>query len=200
MALRKIVKIGDNKLRKICKPVEKFDRRLKILLEDMADTMYDANGVGLAAPQVGILRRAVVIDVGDGLVELVNPVIVESDGQQSGPEGCLSIPGRSGVVTRPNHVKVRAQDPDGNAIELEAEEFFAGPCVMSWIIWTAFSMWTRWIAKFWRATRNTSRWTETKRRTGNESCFYGNAGVFRSYFARAGRKRLRGGRGLYPAG
>lgn len=125
MALRKIVKIGDNKLRKICKPVEKFDRRLKILLEDMADTMYDANGVGLAAPQVGILRRAVVIDVGDGLVELVNPVIVESDGQQSGPEGCLSIPGRSGVVTRPNYVKVRAQDPDGNAIELEAEEFFA---------------------------------------------------------------------------
>ena len=125
MALRKIVKIGDNKLRKICKPVEKFDRRLKILLEDMADTMYDANGVGLAAPQVGILRRAVVIDVGDGLVELVNPVIVESDGQQSGPEGCLSIPGRSGVVPRPNHVKVQAQDADGNAIELEAEEFFA---------------------------------------------------------------------------
>ena len=125
MALRKIVKIGDNKLRKICKPVEKFDRRLRILLGDMADTMYDANGVGLAAPQVGILRRAVVIDVGDGLVELVNPVIVESDGQQSGPEGCLSIPGRSGVVTRPNHVKVQAQDADGNAIELEAEEFFA---------------------------------------------------------------------------
>ena len=125
MALRKIVKIGDNKLRKICKPVEKFDRRLKILLEDMADTMYDANGVGLAAPQVGILRRAVVIDVGDGLVELVNPVIMESDGQQSGPEGCLSIPGRSGVVTRPNHVKVRAQDSEGNPVEREAQEFFA---------------------------------------------------------------------------
>ena len=125
MALRKIVKIVDNKLRKICKPVEKFDRRLKILLEDMADTMYDANGVGLAAPQVGILRRAVVIDVGDGLVELVNPVIVESDGQQSGPEGCLSIPGRSGVVTRPNHVKVQAQDAEGNPVELEAQEFFA---------------------------------------------------------------------------
>lgn len=125
MALRKIVKIGDSKLRKICKPVEKFDRRLKILLEDMADTMYDANGVGLAAPQVGILRRAVVIDVGDGLVELVNPVIVESDGQQSGPEGCLSIPGRSGVVTRPSRVKVQAQDADGNAIEMEAEELFA---------------------------------------------------------------------------
>ena len=125
MGMRKILTDKEPALHKVCKPVEKFDRRLKILLEDMADTMYDANGVGLAAPQVGILRRAVVIDVGDGLVELVNPVIVESDGQQSGPEGCLSIPGRSGVVTRPNHVKVQAQDADGNAIELEAEEFFA---------------------------------------------------------------------------
>lgn len=125
MALRKIICIEDELLRKKSRPVEKFDEKLHKLLDDMAETMYNANGVGLAAPQVGILRRAVVIDVGDGLVELVNPVIVESDGQQSGPEGCLSIPGRSGVVTRPNHVKVRAQDADGNAIELEAEEFFA---------------------------------------------------------------------------
>ena len=125
MAIRNIVKLGDDTLRKVCKPQEKFDLRLWTLLKDMADTMYKAEGVGLAGPQVGILRRAVVIDVGDGLVELVNPVIVESDGQQSGPEGCLSIPGRSGVVTRPNHVKVQAQDADGNAIELEAEEFFA---------------------------------------------------------------------------
>ena len=125
MALRKIICIEDELLRKKSRPVEKFDEKLHRLLDDMAETMYNANGVGLAAPQVGILRRAVVIDVGDGLVELVNPVIVESDGQQSGPEGCLSIPGRSGVVTRPNHVKVQAQDADGNAIELEAEEFFA---------------------------------------------------------------------------
>ena len=125
MALRKIICIEDELLRKKSRPVEKFDEKLHKLLDDMAETMYNANGVGLAAPQVGILRRAVVIDVGDGLVELVNPVIVESDGQQSGPEGCLSIPGRSGVVTRPNHVKVQAQDADGNAIELEAEEFFA---------------------------------------------------------------------------
>ena len=125
MALRKIVKIGDNKLRKICKPVEKFDRRLKILLEDMADTMYDANGVGLAAPQVGILRRAVVIDVGDGLVELVNPVIVESDGQQSGPEGCLSVPGRQGFVYRPQKVTVRAQDRHGKVFELTGEDLLA---------------------------------------------------------------------------
>ena len=125
MALRKIICIEDELLRKKSRPVEKFDEKLHKLLDDMAETMYNANGVGLAAPQVGILRRAVVIDVGDGLVELVNPVIVESDGQQSGPEGCLSIPGRSGVVTRPNHVKVQAQNADGNAIELEAEEFFA---------------------------------------------------------------------------
>lgn len=125
MALRRIVEIGDNKLRKICKPVEKFDRRLKTLLEDMADTMYDADGVGLAAPQVGILRRAVVIDVGDGLVELVNPEIVEQSGEQSGPEGCLSVPGRSGVVTRPFHVRVKAQNAKGEPFELEAEEFFA---------------------------------------------------------------------------
>ena len=125
MAIRQIFKNDAECLYKKCRPVERFDKKLSDLIDDMADTMYDANGVGLAAPQVGILRRAVVIDVGDGLVELVNPVIVESDGQQSGPEGCLSIPGRSGVVTRPNHVKVQAQDADGNAIELEAEEFFA---------------------------------------------------------------------------
>lgn len=125
MALRKIVLQGEPCLTKVCRPVTEFNGRLHTLLDDLKDTLLDSGGVGLAAPQVGILRRAVVIDVGDGLVELVNPVIVESDGQQSGPEGCLSIPGRSGVVTRPNHVKVQAQDADGNAIELEAEEFFA---------------------------------------------------------------------------
>ena len=125
MALRNIVLQGEPCLTKKCRPVTEFNGRLHTLLDDLKDTLLASGGVGLAAPQVGILRRAVVIDVGDGLVELVNPVIVESDGQQSGPEGCLSIPGRSGVVTRPNHVKVQAQDADGNAIELEAEEFFA---------------------------------------------------------------------------
>ena len=125
MAIRRIVKEGDETLRKISRPVKQVDKRILTLIDDMRQTMYANDGVGLAAPQVGILRRAVVIDVGDGLVELVNPVIVESDGQQSGPEGCLSIPGRSGVVTRPNHVKVRAQDPEGNPVELEAQEFFA---------------------------------------------------------------------------
>jgi len=125
MALRKIVEIGDAKLRKVCKPQEKFDQRLRILLDDMAQTMYKANGVGLAAPQIGILRRVVVIDVGDGLIELINPVITETEGSQSGPEGCLSVPGRSGIVTRPNKLHVKAQDAQGNEIEFDAEEFFA---------------------------------------------------------------------------
>lgn len=125
MATRKIVKLGDDTLRKTCKKQEKFDLRLWTLLKDMADTMYKAEGVGLAGPQVGILRRVVVIDVGDGLVELVNPEIVDSSGTQCGREGCLSLPGRQGIVTRPNKVSVRAQDRRGKPIEFEAEGFFA---------------------------------------------------------------------------
>ncbi|MDD6144412.1 MAG: peptide deformylase [bacterium] len=125
MAIRKIVEIGDDKLRKQCKPVEKFDMRLRVLLKDMADTMYKANGVGLAAPQVGILRRVVVVDVGDGLIEMVNPEIIHTEGEQTGAEGCLSVPGRSGVVTRPNIVTVRYQDRDGVEYEATAEEFLA---------------------------------------------------------------------------
>ena len=102
MAIRKIVKIGDDCLRQECRKQEKFDLRLKILLKDMADTMYKAEGVGLAAPQVGVLRRVVVIDVGDqgdGLLELINPVITMREGEQCGREGCLSLPGRQAVVT-----------------------------------------------------------------------------------------------------
>ena len=125
MAIRKIVELGDEKLRKQCKPVEKFDLRLRILLKDMADTMYKANGVGLAAPQVGILKRVVVVDIGDGLIEMINPEIIHSEGQQTGPEGCLSIPGRSGVVTRPNVVTVRFQDRNGDEYEATAEGFLA---------------------------------------------------------------------------
>ncbi len=125
MAIRKIVKIGDEKLRKQSKQVEKFDWRLKLLLGDMADTMYKAEGVGLAAPQVGILRRVVVVDIGEGLHELVNPEIISSDGEQTGAEGCLSVPERRGLVTRPNVVTVRAQDRDGNPIEVTGEGFLA---------------------------------------------------------------------------
>ena len=125
MATRKIVKLGDDTLRKVCKPQEKFDLRLWTLLKDMADTMYKAEGVGLAAPQVGILRRVVVIDVGDGLVELIYPKIVGQEGSQCGREGCLSLPGRQGIVTRPRKVMVQAQDRRGRPIEFTAEAFFA---------------------------------------------------------------------------
>ena len=125
MAIRKIVTVGDEKLRKHCKPVDKFNLRLRILLKDMADTMYQNDGAGLAAPQVGILRRAVVIDCGDGLVELVNPEILETSGEQGCFEGCLSFPGESGYVVRPNSVRVRAYDRHGDLYEYEAEGLFA---------------------------------------------------------------------------
>ena len=128
MGTRKIVTVGDETLRKVCKPQEKFDLRLAILLKDMADTMYKAEGVGLAAPQVGILRRIAVVDVTEdhsGLLELINPEIVETDGIQTGREGCLSVPGRQGVVTRPMKVRVRYQNRKGQWMETETEGFEA---------------------------------------------------------------------------
>lgn len=126
MAIRKIVKLGeDDVLRKHARKVEKFDKRLHVLLDDMADTMYEADGAGLAAPQVGILKRAVVIDVGDGLIELVNPEILSAEGSQLCIEGCLSVPGKRGRVERPEKVRVHAQDRYGNHIELEGEDFLA---------------------------------------------------------------------------
>ena len=125
MAIRKIIELGEEKLRKTSKPVEKFDLRLRILLKDMADTMYKANGVGLAAPQVGILRRVVVVDIGEGLIEMVNPRIIHSEGEQSGPEGCLSVPGRQGIVVRPKIVTVEYQDARGDTYEATAEGFLA---------------------------------------------------------------------------
>ena len=125
MAIRKIVTLGDDVLRKVCKKQEKFDKRLWTLLEDMADTMYKADGVGLAAPQVAVLKRVVVIDVGDGLMELVNPEIIASEGAVVGAEGCLSIPGKYGLVKRPMYAKVRAQDRDGNWFETDGEELTA---------------------------------------------------------------------------
>ena len=125
MAIRKIVTLGDETLRKECRREEKFNLRLWLLLKDMAETMYKAEGVGLAAPQVGVLRRVVVIDAGDGLVEFVNPEIIETEGEQCGREGCLSLPGRQAIVTRPRKVKVRAQNRKGEYFELEAENLFA---------------------------------------------------------------------------
>ena len=122
---RKILKLGDETLRKTSKRMEKFDLRLWLLLRDMKETMSKADGVGLAAPQVGILRRVVVIDVGDGPIELVNPEIIEAEGEQAGAEGCLSIPGRTGYVVRPNKVKVKAQDRNGKPFEIEGEGLLA---------------------------------------------------------------------------
>ncbi|MBO4468221.1 MAG: peptide deformylase [Clostridia bacterium] len=121
MAKRNIVKIGDDVLRKVCRTQLTFDERLHQILDDMAETMYDADGVGLAAPQVGILRRFCVIDVGDGLIELINPVITKQSGTQTDDEGCLSIPGKSASVTRPMNVTVRAQDRNGKNITISAE-------------------------------------------------------------------------------
>lgn len=126
MALRKIIKDGDPVLLKTCKPVEKFDARLSILLDDMKETMYNAEGVGLAAPQVGIIRRAVVIDVGEECFELINPEIIwQSEETQYGTEGCLSFPDLYGYVTRPKSVKFRAQDRHGNWYEKEVSDLFA---------------------------------------------------------------------------
>ena len=129
MALRKIVCIEDELLRKKSRPVEKFDDRLFKLLDDMAETMYDANGVGLAAPQVAVLRRVVVMDCGDGLIEMINPEILETEGEQDGPEGCLSVPGRRGMVKRPMKVRARFQDRQGEYYEIEAEDLLAR-CIM----------------------------------------------------------------------
>ena len=123
MALRKIVKVGDECLGKVCRPVTQFNSRLHELLDDMADTLTDAAGAGLAAPQVGILRRVcLVLDEQDeSYLELINPEIVSGSGEQTGVEGCLSVPGKWGIVTRPNVVKVRAQDRYGSWFEVERE-------------------------------------------------------------------------------
>ena len=128
MALRQIREYGDDVLAKECREVKEITPRIKELVSDMLDTMYEANGVGLAAPQVGVLKRVVVIDVSpeaDQPIVMINPVILEKDGEQTGYEGCLSLPGKSAIVTRPNHVKARATDLDGNEFEIEGEELLA---------------------------------------------------------------------------
>lgn len=121
MAIRNIVTLGDDVLRKVCRTQLQFDQRLHTVLDDMKETMYKAEGVGLAAPQIGILRRYCIIDVGDGLIELINPVITEMSGTQTDTEGCLSLPGRFSEVTRPMKVTVRAQDRFGNNFTVTGE-------------------------------------------------------------------------------
>ena len=126
MALRKIREIGDPVLTKVCKEVKEVTPRIRELIDDMYETLYDANGVGLAAPQVGILKRIVVIDTtGEDPVLLINPVIMETSGEQEGYEGCLSVPGKTGHVTRPNYVRVKAYDENMQPFELEGSELMA---------------------------------------------------------------------------
>ena len=125
MALRKILTDAESALHKTCKPVVNFDKKLHTLLDDMRDTLIESGGVGLAAPQVGILRRVVLVDTGEEILELINPALVETDGEQTGPEGCLSVPGKYGLVKRPYYAKVRAQDRNGDWYEAEGEELIA---------------------------------------------------------------------------
>ena len=125
MALRKMRFEGDPVLNKVCKEVKEMTPRTRELIEDMIDTMYYENGVGLAAPQVGILKRICVIDVGEGPIVFINPVIIEASGEQTDSEGCLSVPGKAGTVTRPNYVKARAYDENMNLFEIEGEGLFA---------------------------------------------------------------------------
>ncbi len=125
MALRQIRMYGDEILTKVCRPVKLMTPRTAVLIQDMLETMYDADGVGLAAPQVGVLRRVIVIDVGDGPLVLINPEIIETSGEQTGQEGCLSLPGKAGDVTRPSHIKVKAQNQEMEEFTLEADDLLA---------------------------------------------------------------------------
>ena len=125
MAIRQVREMGDEVLTKVSKVVKKVTPRTLMLIEDMLDTMYETNGVGLAAPQVGILQRIVVIDVGEGPILLINPEIIETSGEQTGDEGCLSVPGKAGCVTRPNYVKVKAMDVNMEEVIYEGEELLA---------------------------------------------------------------------------
>lgn len=125
MALRTIRIQGDPVLEKVCKPVSEVTEKIRDLIDDMIETMYEANGVGLAAPQVGILKRIVVIDVGEGPIVMINPCILETSGEQTGDEGCLSLPGKAGVVTRPNYVKAKAYNKDMEEYTIEGTALLA---------------------------------------------------------------------------
>ncbi len=125
MATRQIRILGDEVLTKVCRPVKEITPRIRQLIDDMLETMYEACGVGLAAPQVGVLRRIVTIDIGEGALVMINPEIIEMSGSQTGEEGCLSYPGKSGMVTRPNYVKARFYDEEMQLCEIEGEELLA---------------------------------------------------------------------------
>ena len=125
MGLRKILTVDEPALHKVCRPVTEFDKKLHKLLDDMRETLIDSQGVGLAAPQIGILRRVVVVDTGEEILELINPTLLQTSGEQEGAEGCLSVPGKYGLVKRPYYATVRAQDRNGNWFEYDGEELIA---------------------------------------------------------------------------
>lgn len=125
MAVRNIRQLGDEILTKKCREIKVLTPRIRLLIEDMLETMYEANGVGLAAPQVGVLKRVVVVDIGEGPIVLINPRLLESSGEQTGEEACLSVPGKYGIVTRPMHVKIEAWDEDMKHVVLEGDELLA---------------------------------------------------------------------------
>lgn len=188
MALRTIRVQGDPVLEKICKPVKELTPRTKELIEDMLDTMYEANGVGLAAPQVGILKRIVVIDVGEGPVVMVNPVILETSGEQTGDEGCLSIPGKAGQVTRPNYVKVHAFDENMEEYEIEGTELMARAMCHEIDHLDGHLYVEKWKASFMTLPmrkRNRRRGKKQKRNRkrgeNHESYIYGNPGFCSGY-------------------
>ena len=171
MALRTIRTEGDPVLRKVSRPVTEMNQKIRTLIFDMLDTMYESMGVGLAAPQVGILKRLVTIDVGDGPIVLINPEILETSGEQTGDEGCLSVPGMAGQVTRPNYVKVKALDENMEEVIYEGTELLArafcheidhldGKCIQIW----------------WRESF-TELYMMMTRYKKNENCLYGNTGL-----------------------
>ncbi|MFR6394481.1 MAG: peptide deformylase [Oscillospiraceae bacterium] len=201
MALRRIVLQGEDCLTKVCRPVTDFDNRLHILLNDMADTLLDSGGVGLAAPQVGILRRVCVVqNENDEIIELINPEIVYTQGEQTGLEGCLSVPGKFGVVTRPEVVRVRAQDRDGSFFEVEDGDLTAR-CFCHEIEHLDGHLFVEQHGSSADGGGAAGVHTPAKRRTRRNADFvYGNAGVCCGAASEAGRGRTRYLRRIYPAG
>lgn len=200
MALRRIVLQGEDCLTKVCRPVTDFDNRLHILLNDMKDTLLDSGGVGLAAPQVGILRRVCVVqNENDEIIELINPEIVYTQGEQTGLEGCLSVPGKFGVVTRPEVVRVRAQDRDGNFFEVEDSDLTAR-CFCHEIEHLDGHLFVEHTDHL-LTEEELQEYIAGKRRTRRNADFvYGNAGVRCGAASEAGRGRTRYLRRIYPAG
>ena len=195
MGLRKILTYKDPALHKVCRPVEKFDWRLHKLLNDMTETLLQADGVGLAAPQVGILRRAVIVDTGEEILELVNPELVETSGEQCGAEGCLSVPGKYGLVKRPNYAKVRAQNRNGEWFEVEGEALIAR-CFCHELDHLDGIVYTEVMERF-LTEEELER--DEKLRDILARCVYGYAGHCGDLSEKSTGRRLRRGGRLHPA-